>query len=688
MSDDAAHPTEAWQIEAQLPALRAEHQHALAAALAERLLELREAAAGASHPDALEIVDTLAEDYFQMGRHERAAALLERLVAAREAADPADPVALGAALAQLAKVRRRAGDLGASEALYRRAMASYEAAAERAAALPGQVTALHGFAVLLLDRGELEEAEKVGRAALSAREKLYAKDAPEVAETLGLLGVILRNRDDLDGAETFYRRALAAREEGRGKDHPEMAATLVNLGRLYTEKGQHAEAGPLLVRAQALVEARGGPHDELTAALLDALGQHWNAAGDRARAEDAARRALAIREELLGPTHPEIAVAQNHLGAILAVDEATRPEAEALFRRALAGVAETESPLLVPTLLNLARLRFWEDDDDEAEVLAQRALDLSRARRGGELRVADVLALLSEIDEARGDLDEALEKMAAALEIHGKKPDADRIIADLTRIAELWLEAEEAEHAGDVVKRALDYAVAQRGESHPAVGHLLFLAAKVAMAGEQHAVAARLVGRAVAVLEEAHGRLSPRLQDPLLVLFEANLAAGEHAAAEAAARWKAEIYAATYPPESELRGIGPALLGEVAMKREAYGEALGHYEAGLAVAERAFGPDDPRLGNMLEGAGAAALQAGQLDRAEALTLRLVTLHEETSGPEATILVGPVQRLVEIYMQKKDERAGSWLRRMLPLLERLTQEMRGETARRKAEEGEP
>jgi hypothetical protein len=91
---------------------------------------------------------------------------------------------------------------------------------------------------------------------------------------------------------------------------------------------------------------------------------------------------------------------------------------------------------------------------------------------------------------------------------------------------------------------------------------------------------------------------------------------------------------------------------------------------------------------MLEGAGAAALQAGQLDRAEALTLRLVTLHEETSGPEATILVGPVQRLVEIYMQKKDERAGSWLRRMLPLLERLTQEMRGETARRKAEEGEP
>ena len=89
-----------------------------------------------------------------------------------------DPAQLGHLLAQLGKVRHRAGDLDAAEALYRRALDAYKAASEHD--LVGLATAFHGLAVLLEERGDLANAAAFCHMALDIREKLGDGYGPPV----------------------------------------------------------------------------------------------------------------------------------------------------------------------------------------------------------------------------------------------------------------------------------------------------------------------------------------------------------------------------------------------------------------------------------------------------------------------------------------------------------------------------
>jgi tetratricopeptide (TPR) repeat protein len=680
---DAADATEAWQLDAQIPALRAQDHRDLAAALGERLLEIRDATQGPAHPDTLAVIDGLSEDYFRISRFERAAALLERLLAAYEAAEPRDPVEIGRALGQLAKVRRRMADLPAAEALYRRALTTYQEVEDKARAVEGVATATHGLAVLLLDRDDLEEAEVACRMALTLREKLYQPGDFQIAETLNVLAIIHRHKGDLDGAEQLYLRALGGREAAH--DAEQSISTLANLAFLYEQRGQHDKAGPLLQRAAALVEARGGPPDEVSATVIEALGHQRDAEGDHEGAIDHLRRALAIREELLGPTHPVVATAMTNLAALLSGADETRAEAEDLMRRALAAVAETPAVAgFAKAMLNLAAMRVLAEDLDEAEALADKALALARERHGAEHpEVADALFLLSRIDEEREDYEGALRRMSTVLHIRNKKPDLDQAIADLTRIGELFLADEDPDQAAKFLKDALGYAAAARGKQHPSVGHLTYLAAKVAMAQEQPKLALHCLDTAVPILEKAHGKHHVQLVGPLHVLSEAHIALGKLGAAEKAITRIAEIYARNEPPESEMHALPEAFLGDVAMKRKAHAKALTHYERALGIAERAFGRESIQLHVLLEKAGDAAVQAGSLDRAEDLANRLLVMLEAEIGPDHPNLLPPVRQLAEVYMAKKDPRAAEWLGRVTTLLEAGTKALNEDTAQIKA-----
>jgi hypothetical protein len=669
---------EVWQLEAQLPGLRAGGRHDLAVALGERLLELCEAALGPAHPKTLGTLEQLGESYFQISRYERAEALFERVLAEREAAAPPDPAALGLALTQLAKLRRKTGALDRAEALYRRALDVYQAAPP--SALLGAATALHGLALLLEDRGQLDDAEAACRAALDTREKVLGGDALPVAESVNALAVLRRKQGDLDGAEKLYLRALAIHEAKQGAAHPELATMLTNLGILYTEKREHERAGEALARAAALLEARGGPDDVWTAGLFDALGTHREAMGDDAGALAAARRALAIREEVLGPSHPDVALSLNNVAGKLTAAEATRPEAEALLRRALGLLGERVTPSLGQILLNLSLLRAAADDLDEAEALATRALTLAKETAGADHPdAAKALHELSVLAERRGDLDEALDLMRRVLVIRTKRPTLDQGIADMTRMGELLLAANLPDPAEPFLKDALELAAGSRGQDDPSVAHLIFLAGKLAMAREDPKHALFCVGQALSIEEKAKGRTHPDLLELLALSADANLALGKLGAAEAAYRRVGAIYAASYPPDSEWQAIAPLQLGEVAMKRKAYAKAAELFERALGLAEAAFGEDDLRLQVVLDRAAEARLSNGDLARAEELSRRLLVMYERELGPGAAPLLPAVRRLATIYMKTDDPRVAEMLERTTACLRAATRDLEAETA---------
>ena len=135
LADEAlrAEAAEVWQIEGQVPGLRESGQHALAAALGERLLELREGALGASHDQTLEAAFALADTYYTMAQQDRAAPLLDCVIHARETGAEDAPGPLGDALLRRAEVHLALGEHAPAEALARRAVDVYKATPEPSA---------------------------------------------------------------------------------------------------------------------------------------------------------------------------------------------------------------------------------------------------------------------------------------------------------------------------------------------------------------------------------------------------------------------------------------------------------------------------------------------------------------------------------------------------------------------------
>ncbi len=676
--------TEAWQLEAQLPPLRQSDQHDLAAALGERLLEIREATLGAAHAKTLEIVDALAESYFQLSRYERALALLERSLRFREAAAATHPVALGHVLSQLAKVARVTGALERAEALYRRALAMYNAAPEPD--FVGVAAAFHGLSSVFDKRGQFGEAEAMCRAALEIREKVFGKYGLQVAESLNSLAILHRRKGEFDEAERLYLHANTIHELKQGYNHPGVISTLINLGILYLEKKEHAKAGKVLTRALSLLETRGGPADTLMASVLDALATYYEMVGDAARSIESARRSLAIYEELHGPAHANVARALNNLGTKLAAAKETREEAEALFRRALDIVGDTSSAVSFGSmLLNLATMRLAQEDFDGAEALATRAHIMARESAGPEhLDTAQALFTLSQIAEQRGDIDRALEFMLSAFTIRSKVPVLDQSIDDMTRMGVLMLAAEEPEEASKSLKDALSLAERSRGKDHPSVARLMFLLGKAAIAQKHWKRAIFCFDSARKIDEKAKGRTHQDLVELFQLSAEADLALGKLAAAEAAYRRIGEIYKDNYPADSEWQGILPALLGEVAMKRKAFGKAAELFEQALAIAERVFGKDSFQLVVLLDKVGEAQLKNGALARTEELSKRLLAMFERELPPDDSRLLPSLRRLATVYMQTKDERAVEMVKRTMVCFETLTRETQEETAQIKAD----
>jgi tetratricopeptide (TPR) repeat protein len=671
--------TEVWQLEAQLPQLRAGDQHDLAAALGERLLEIREATLGPAHVKTLEALESLAESYFQISRYERACALFERALLAREADAATTPIALGHILAQLAKVVRVMGDLDRSEALYRRALSVYKEAPERA--FVGVAAAFHGLSSLCDSRGQLDEAEAMCRAALEMREKIFGENGLQVAESLNSLAILLRKKGDLAEAERMYLRANTIHEIKKGYNHPGVVPTLINLGILYLEKKEHAKAGKVLTRALSILETRGGPADALMASVLDALSSHHEAAGDAARSLELARRSLAICEELYGPVHVNVAGALNNLGVKLVAAEETREEAEALFCRALeiGGENPTETTF-GSTLINLAMMRLAKEDFDSAEALATRAHTMAREHLGPDhLDTAQALFTLSLIAEQRGNIERALELMLGAFTIRAKAPMLDQSIDDMTRMGALMLAADEPAEAVKSLKDALSLAEKSRGKDHPSTARLMFLLGKAALAQKHWKRVIFCVDSARKIEEKAKGRTHTDLVELFQLSADADLALGKFAAAEVAYRRIGEIDKANYPAESEWQAIPLALLGEVATKRKAFDKAAELFEQALAISERVFGKDSFQLLTLLDKVGEAQFQAGATARTEELSLRLLAMLERELPPDDSRLLPSLRRLATVYMKTKHERTAELVKRSMVCLETLIRETQAETA---------
>ena len=126
--------------------------------------------------------------------------------------------------------------------------------------------------VLLLEKGEFEEAVWAFRRALDIREKCAGCNEGDLALSLYNLAIALSEKGKWDDAEPLHRRALSIRERVQ-PGSPELALSLSGLAAVLWHKEDHVGAVTLFRRSIEILESAVGPDDPNITAVMSRLGQ-------------------------------------------------------------------------------------------------------------------------------------------------------------------------------------------------------------------------------------------------------------------------------------------------------------------------------------------------------------------------------------------------------------------------------
>jgi tetratricopeptide (TPR) repeat protein/predicted Ser/Thr protein kinase len=289
------------------------------------------------------------------------------------------------------------------------------------AALEGRLAMTE--AQILMDENRLGDAEASMRRAVITLERIYGSGHPTVGAAYGTLSEILRAEMRTPEALATARHALEVLSAALGPDHPTVAGSEMNLASALINSNQIAEARERLLRADAVfVKVYGADHPTRAAVQgnlggLELAEQHWDAA------LAAFRTALGIVERTEGPNSPSVAQVEldivNALGGAGRLDEA-----------------------LVENLKAVAVLDKLGPD--------------------GEVRLAEALDEVGEVQLARGRAAQAIPYAERALALVERRP-ADANPVDLAD-ARFMLARLLAEAKRDLVRAR---GLAEQAANHP-----------------------------------------------------------------------------------------------------------------------------------------------------------------------------------------------------------------------------
>jgi CHAT domain-containing protein/Tfp pilus assembly protein PilF len=345
-------------------------------------------------------------------------------------------------------------------------------------------------------------------------------------------------------------------------------------------------------------------------------------------AEALYRRALAIDEANLGPDHAQVGDDLNELAQVLKA-MSRLGEAEPMMRRSLA-IAEAKlgpsHPDVAVRLNNLAALLLAANRVAEAEPLMRRAVAIDEAKFGrNHPATAGHIGNLAQMLAARNALAEAEPLMREALAITEAQlgPDHASVAVALANLAALLRNTNRLAEAEPLMRRALAIDEAKFGPVHPRVAvHLNNLGQVLAATGRS--------GDAEPVMRRA------------LAIDEANLGPNHPYVARNLNNLAQLVKALGRPAEAE------------PMLRRA-----------LAIEEAALDASHPNVANYLNNLAQLLREGGSRDEAESMMRRVVAIYEDSFGPDHPTIATGLSNLGLILAQKGDW-AGA-----LPIIRRST-----------------
>lgn len=218
--------------------------------------------------------------------------------------EPMEATARASGFYKYSIILRRAGKVGAGEALHKRAQTMWSQLSSQVAqaTLPGGIR-LEGDALVQYLRCRCEET-------------VLGSDDPSFCERLTLYALHCENAGRWNEAELYHRWLLDIRAASLEADDGELIRRQASLAGACLHLGKHQEATALLEKA---LEQHRGSRSEDWRLELTMLGQlaALRSSSDPERAADLYRRSLAVRRNKLGPDHPDLVPDLRHLVGLL-----------------------------------------------------------------------------------------------------------------------------------------------------------------------------------------------------------------------------------------------------------------------------------------------------------------------------------------------------------------------------------
>lgn len=249
-----------------------------------------------------------------------------------------------------------------------------------------------------LDQARYADAEALYLRALATYEATNSKEL--AAAMCNNLGIAYKNQSDFAKAEEMYTRSLAIRRELYPSTHKLVLDGISNLGYLYAAQGRHQEARDRWAKVAPHREGVERIHLEYNIAMT------YKLSGDFPAASTRLKKALTGYEEIKGADHPDTIEVVDSLAEVSLNQERYKRALE-LFKRVLEHRLKEETPdrgKIFDVRLSIARVQYEDGQYIEAYHVLQVLRDDYESYLGWEdVDMLEVLFLQFLVLEEKGD---------------------------------------------------------------------------------------------------------------------------------------------------------------------------------------------------------------------------------------------------------------------------------------------
>lgn len=265
--------------------------------------ELQRRVLGEGHADTLETLTTLAGVYYETGRLDKARDVIEHVIAAGKQGQDEDSDVMLSAMSTAAMIAGDQGRLDEAEATYVRLLAIERKQAGTDDA-PVILETLNNLGQLYLEKGQLEDAERVTRDALDRARRVLGNEHRETLNYVNNLAMVERRLGKTAEAEALYREGYEVSRRVLGPTTLMTLISMLNLATFYSKTGRCAEQEAFLDKTVELARTYA-PADTPTLGLaLRSAGACQVQMGRLVSAEPTLLEAESLLTKVYGDDHP------------------------------------------------------------------------------------------------------------------------------------------------------------------------------------------------------------------------------------------------------------------------------------------------------------------------------------------------------------------------------------------------